>query len=499
MNKQKVLNILKSHEWKEEESQVSFHIEEHTKSCYLETKKAYKKKLFSACIYFVDNYYGYEWVPKDDAKKALEWAVEKYKKDKKYFWKKYEKFVKTSLEIKNIFLKVHSRGLKNYTNKELRKLFIKIFELYKRQYGYSIISEVLDILSEQDYLNFLPGIKNDKALEIIRILSNLEELSFAEKEKFGLYKIAKKHFKNIKNASKDIEKHRDNYFWIQNNFRGAVYLNNKFFFSSLKELIKSKSLQEIKEEIKRLSNKKRLALKEKKDIYKKYKISKKAKIFFELVRFFALFQDERKENVQKMVYSIDQIFNEINKRFNVSKSDLDYYLIKEVVELLEKGKKVPEKEINKRSKSAIFSYIERDKIKSEYFFGKKTDFILNFFKKKRRELVSLGLIKGFVASIGKGEKIVKGKARIVFNPTKDTFKEGEILVSGMTRPEFVPLMKKSKAVITNEGGITTHAAIVSRELKIPCIIGTKIATDVIKNGDWVQLDLEKGVIKVIKK
>jgi len=59
-------------------------------------------------------------------------------------------------------------------------------------------------------------------------------------------------------------------------------------------------------------------------------------------------------------------------------------------------------------------------------------------------------------------------------------------------------MKKAVAVITDEGGITCHAAIVSRELKIPCIVGTKIATRVLKDGDKVEVDADKGVVKIIK-
>jgi pyruvate,water dikinase len=65
----------------------------------------------------------------------------------------------------------------------------------------------------------------------------------------------------------------------------------------------------------------------------------------------------------------------------------------------------------------------------------------------------------------------------------------------MTTPIFLPAMKKASAIITDEGGITCHAAIVSRELKKPCIIGTKIATQILKNGDLVEVDAERGIIK----
>jgi pyruvate,water dikinase len=76
---------------------------------------------------------------------------------------------------------------------------------------------------------------------------------------------------------------------------------------------------------------------------------------------------------------------------------------------------------------------------------------------------------------------------------------GDILVSPMTTPEFVPAMRRASAIVTDEGGITCHAVIVSRELGIPCIIGTKIATRVLKDGDEVEVDAEKGVVRIIKK
>ena len=75
---------------------------------------------------------------------------------------------------------------------------------------------------------------------------------------------------------------------------------------------------------------------------------------------------------------------------------------------------------------------------------------------------------------------------------------GDILVSPMTRPDFVPAMKKAVAFITDEGGITCHAAIVAREMKKPCIIGTKIATQLLKDGMEVEVDANKGIVKIIK-
>ena len=75
--------------------------------------------------------------------------------------------------------------------------------------------------------------------------------------------------------------------------------------------------------------------------------------------------------------------------------------------------------------------------------------------------------------------------------------EGDVLVSPMTKPEFLMAMKKASAIVTDEGGITCHAAIVSRELDKPCIIGTKTATKVFKDGDIVAIDASRGIIKKI--
>ena len=75
---------------------------------------------------------------------------------------------------------------------------------------------------------------------------------------------------------------------------------------------------------------------------------------------------------------------------------------------------------------------------------------------------------------------------------------GDVLLAVMTRPVYVPAMRKASAIVTNEGGVTCHAAIVSRELGIPCVIGTKIATKVFKDGDLIEVDADKGLAKKVK-
>jgi len=106
------------------------------------------------------------------------------------------------------------------------------------------------------------------------------------------------------------------------------------------------------------------------------------------------------------------------------------------------------------------------------------------------------ILKGIPASAG----IVSGKARVVLDPSQNSkMRKSDVLVTEMTNPLFVPAIQKAKAIVTDVGGLLCHAAIIAREMKKPCIIGTKIATQVLKDGDLVEVDANKGVVKIIKR
>ena len=105
------------------------------------------------------------------------------------------------------------------------------------------------------------------------------------------------------------------------------------------------------------------------------------------------------------------------------------------------------------------------------------------------------LVKGLPASPGMGY----GKVHVIKDPSDiDEFKDGEILVTEMTAPDWVPAMKKAQAIVTDSGGMTCHASIVSRELGIPCIVGTKsrgtAATSLLRTGDEITVDASNGVV-----
>ncbi len=95
---------------------------------------------------------------------------------------------------------------------------------------------------------------------------------------------------------------------------------------------------------------------------------------------------------------------------------------------------------------------------------------------------------------------IRGRVKII-NEVKDMAKmeSGDILVSVATNPELVPAIKKAAAIVTDIGGITCHAAIISRELGIPCVVGTKVATKVLKDGDIIDVSATHGKVDIIQK
>jgi pyruvate,water dikinase len=111
------------------------------------------------------------------------------------------------------------------------------------------------------------------------------------------------------------------------------------------------------------------------------------------------------------------------------------------------------------------------------------------------------IVKGTPANKG----IYKGVARVVrtvfSNKSVHEIKKvrkGDILIAETTGPEMMLACQKAGAIVTDEGGLTSHAAVVSRELKIPCVVGTKVATKIFKDGDIIEVDANKGTVRRIK-
>jgi phosphohistidine swiveling domain-containing protein len=104
------------------------------------------------------------------------------------------------------------------------------------------------------------------------------------------------------------------------------------------------------------------------------------------------------------------------------------------------------------------------------------------------------LLSGQIGCTGKA----RGRVRIVLEPDASQIQEDEILVCPATTPDYLPLMQKSAAIVTDAGGILSHAAIVAREMGKPCLVATRSATTLLKTGQMVEVDCDEGVVRIMK-
>ena len=158
----------------------------------------------------------------------------------------------------------------------------------------------------------------------------------------------------------------------------------------------------------------------------------------------------------------------------------------EEIDTLTKGIMPNKEELNKRFKG--FFYMNKKIILAENLkeLLKKQNL---FLAEEKRE----NEVKGMTACRG----IARGRVGIIFNSEQVKYFSADILITPMTAPDFLPAIEKAKAIVTDEGGLTSHIAIVARELQKPCIMGTKVATKIFKDGDIVEVDADKGVVRKI--
>lgn len=181
------------------------------------------------------------------------------------------------------------------------------------------------------------------------------------------------------------------------------------------------------------------------------------------------------------------------KKFNLKYDDLTFLQQKEIIEMINTDKlPLKKEEIQERKKG--YACINIDK--SYYFIsGKELEklcYFYNYFNMGKNENKEITAIKGTTANPG----FVRAIAKVITNVNEfHKLNKGEILIANSTTPNYMPIMGKASAFITDEGGITCHAAIVSREMNKPCIIGLKNATKIFRDGDLIEVDADKGIVR----
>ncbi|MDD4900878.1 MAG: PEP-utilizing enzyme [Patescibacteria group bacterium] len=199
-----------------------------------------------------------------------------------------------------------------------------------------------------------------------------------------------------------------------------------------------------------------------------------------------------KETWEEVRKYLGKIWQSFGGEHGISPENLKLLTIIEFLSLWQKKKlKLAQEMIIGRDSRFI---ILRQTDKEIILTGKKAD---DFLKKNlpQEEAGNVNFIQGRPAFGG----YAKGRVKAIDIAAGASLRKRFILVTSMTTPDFVPLLKMADAIVTDEGGLTCHAAIISRELKIPCIVGTKIATKVLHDGDLVEVDADKGVVKIIKR
>jgi len=346
----------------------------------------------------------------------------------------------------------------------LHKLYIKFWvtgsipEL--ANYGsVAFLEERLTVFIEKDGLRA-------SALEA---LTTPERLSFYQEEEIDLAK------------TNNIDKHQREYYWLKNSYAGTEVLSVNFFKRRKADLANNLK--------KTITQKLKAASQRKIQIQAKYGLNKKIMDIAKAISTGVAWQDKRKKHILIAQHYMDVLAKEVARHFGYRFSDFSNLWYFEVAEII-KGKNLSKK-IKNREKGFGVQFFHTCKELS----AKQTDYVWQAYETKHTGKQTE--LKGIIASKGGGKK-VKGRIRILLNPTKShTFKEGEILAAPMTSPEYIFAMRKASAVLTDTGGLTSHAAIVTRELGIPCLVGTKLATKIFKDGDLVEVDANKGTAKKI--
>ncbi|MFH1247384.1 MAG: PEP-utilizing enzyme [Candidatus Micrarchaeota archaeon] len=221
------------------------------------------------------------------------------------------------------------------------------------------------------------------------------------------------------------------------------------------------------------------------------KIPKDAEELVKLAGEIAFWRQYLAETTGVVAFNLMPFFKQSAREIGINEEDYMYLADFEYIELFKSKKKI--------NPSFIFSRKEKNGMVSD---GKNAQIITNTELDKKlnevlaTEKVTASELKGTVACSGKAI----GKVKIILVPTDIAkIEAGDIMVAPETAPDFVAAMRKCVAIVTNQGGVTSHAAIVSRELQIPCIVGTKNATNILKDGDIIEVDAVKGIIRIVKK
>jgi phosphoenolpyruvate synthase/pyruvate phosphate dikinase len=448
---------------------------------YTDALRSFGRKSSIAWFYGRKNYsYWDENVVTDIAREIL---------IKQVFDKEFiNNMIKNWQEIVNKQIKLESeiKNLDNKSNQEIVSLTHKLVKIAHESWMIGINIETFDPKGEELIEEFLTKYDDSNlSIKEFKILCATKESTNIQKEMISLYDIALTKISDEK--SKALEEHANNFFWINNTWSDAKILDRNFFIAKLNRLEQEKI--NFKLELEKIKEKQKQTSEQKKEILKKHpELREEVKRIIDFFKLMTEWRERRKKYALISNHYFSLLLSETAKRTNVKK-ELLYFLVPEEVQI----------PLPKNLQDSLY---ERAKFCMIYINDKETPTVVcddktkEFVDEIKASQTSTGeRLYGNVANPGK----VEGRAKVIFTETEiNKMEKGDILVAPCTRPEYLPAMKKASAIITDEGGITSHAAIVSRELGVPCIVGVQNGTDVIKDGDIIEVNANHGIVSVKK-
>ncbi len=409
--------------------------------------------------------------------------------DDDYYKKKMRRWKKLCKKLQEQYDKLDKIDLKKLSDEELYKVYDEFDNIYLEWWGFGQVAENIGYYGEEA-LKLVLDEKQYK--KYFNLLVTPTKYSFTNEQEHCLFNIVREAKKNVidsEPAKKLIEKHAKKFHWIQNNFHETKVVGAEHFRKEVKKFLDDNI------DVDRLEEKQKSRLietkKNKKKAIDELGFDNRLRKIVGLIDEFCYFQDERKKYVLIACRYVDLFSMEFGRRYNVDYKIMRWITPDMTRDMLKTGN--VDLDILKEISKCVFMIFYEDG-GEEIFTGKEAiEKEKSIYSTEKKEIDE---IEGACANLGRAE----GYVRVLLSPKDmESMKEGEILVTTMTSPDFVPAMKKAAAIVTDEGGVTSHASIVSREIGIPCVIGTKIATKMLKTGDFVDVKANHGLVKILKR
>ena len=308
-------------------------------------------------------------------------------------------------------------------------------------------------------------------------------------ENLSLHQMAIK-LKGGKSINQDLYWHAEKFGWMNSICWWDQPFDEQHYFLAAKQLVLGNPKKELARIIQTRKKQNQKANAILKVLKKKYPIAWQ---YIDIIRSLADLREESWDAVSQAGVRLRPLFSALAAKHGLSYNQLMMLTFEEMKQLIVGLKPVKIDELNQRIYCfGIFSQATK-KNHSVIFSGKPAERLSNLIESKSKGIFSS--LKG--SPIWPG--IVKGRARILRSPDEiKKIKVGEILVCPMTDPDYMPAIKKAKALVTDQGGVLCHAAIVARELQNVCLVGTQVATNLIKDGDWIEVNADEGIVRKLK-